>query len=124
MYQQVVVYVERCEVCDKIRYSFNTLSPHLQPLPIMRLGYRWSLDSIGPLVVTPHGAEYVLVMVEHFGKWIELVALPQNRAELAAAVFLDRMLARFGTLAEVLTDQRKDFLGAFKKLCTKAFIDH
>jgi hypothetical protein len=37
MYQQVAAYVGRCEVCDRVRSSFNTLSPQLQPLPIMRL---------------------------------------------------------------------------------------
>jgi transposase-like protein len=66
----------------------------------------------------------VLVIVEHFSKWIELVALPQNSANLAAAAFLDRVLARFGAPAEVLTDQRREFLGAFEELCTKALIDH
>ena len=65
----------------------------------------------------------MLVMVEYFSKWIELVALPQNSAELAAATFLDRMLARFGARTKVLTDQGRKFLNAFE-LCTKAFIDH
>ena len=63
-------------------------------------------------------------MVEHFSKWIELVALPQNSSELATAAFLDRVLARFGALAEVLTDQGREFLGAFEELCMKALIDH
>ena len=54
----------------------------------------------------------------------EFVALPQNSAELAVAVFLDRVLARFGAPAEVLTDQGREFLGVFEELCTKALIDH
>ena len=61
----------------------------------MGLGYRWSLDFTGPLVVTPRGVKYVLVMLEHFSKWIKLVALSQNSAKLAAAAFLDSVLARF-----------------------------
>jgi hypothetical protein len=105
MYQHVATYVSRCEVCDRVRSSFNILSPQLQPLLIMGLGYRWSLDFSGPLTITPCGAKYVLVMVEHFNEWIELVALPQNSSELVAMAFLDRVLARFGKLAEVLTDQ-------------------
>jgi hypothetical protein len=59
-------------------------------------------------------------MVEHLSKWIELVALPQNSLELAAMAFLDWVLARFGALSEVLTDQGHEFLGAFEALCTKA----
>ena len=104
MYQQVATYISRCEVCDRVMSSFNTLSPQLMPLAIMGLGYRWSLDFVGPLVVTPRRVKYVMMMVEHFSKWIELVAQRQNSSELAAMVFFDRLVARFGALAEVLTD--------------------
>ena len=31
MYQQVATYVSRCEICDRVMSSFNTLSPQLQP---------------------------------------------------------------------------------------------
>ncbi len=48
---------------------------------------------------------YVLVMVEHFSKWIELVPSPDKSKEGIAYAFLDRVLSRFGALAEVLTDQ-------------------
>ena len=68
MYQQVDAYVGRCEICDRVKSSFNTLSPQLQPLPIMGLGFRWLLDFTRPLVVTSCGTKYVLVMVENFSK--------------------------------------------------------
>jgi hypothetical protein len=71
----------------------------------MELDYRWSLYFAGPLLVTPRYNKYVLVMIEHFSKWIELVALPGKFSEGAAYLFLDRVLSRFGTPAEVLTDQ-------------------
>jgi len=71
----------------------------------MGLGYRWSLDFTGPLVVTSRGVKYMLVMVGHFSKWIELVVLPQNSLELAAMAFLDCVLSHFGAPIEVLTDQ-------------------
>ena len=40
--------------------SYNTF--------IMELDYHWLLDFAGSLVVTPHGAKYVLVMAKHFNK--------------------------------------------------------
>ena len=70
----------------------------------MELDYRRSLHFAGPLVVTPRGAKYVLVMLEHFSKWIELVVLSQNFAELAAIAFLDRELACFGAPTNILTN--------------------
>ena len=90
----------------------------------MELGYCWSLDFGGSLVVTPHGTNYVLVIVEHFSKWIELVALSQRSVDLAVAPFLDCVLAHFGAPAKVLTDQRKEFLDVFEELYIEAFIDH
>jgi transposase-like protein len=90
----------------------------------MGLGYRWSLDFAGPLPVTPRHNKYVLVMIEHFSKWIELVVLPNKFSEGAAYSFLDRVLSRFGAPAEVLTDQGREFLGEFQTLCEQAMINH
>jgi len=44
----------------------------------MGLGYGWNLDFANPLTTIFQGAKYVFVMVEHFGKWIELIMFPQN----------------------------------------------
>ena len=64
MHREVAAYVGRCEVCDRVRSNFNALSPQLKPLPIMGLGYRWSLDFAGPLLPTSRGAKYIMMMVE------------------------------------------------------------
>jgi hypothetical protein len=41
----------------------------------MGLGYQWSLDLASPLSLTPQHKQYVLVMIEHISKWLELVLL-------------------------------------------------
>jgi hypothetical protein len=73
---------------------------------------------------SPRHNKYVLVMIEHFSKWIELVALPNKFNKGAAYSFLDCVLSRFGAPAEVLTDQEREFLGEFHTLCEQAMIDH
>ena len=60
--------VARCQVCDKVRTSFNAPTLVLQPLPIMSLGYWWSLDFARPLPITKRRNKYVSVMIEHFSK--------------------------------------------------------
>ena len=75
----------------------------------MGLGYRWSLDFAGPLPMTRRQHQYVLVMVEHFSKWIELEALPDKGNEGAAYAFLDQVLGHFGAPTEVLTDLGREF---------------
>ncbi|KAH8968866.1 hypothetical protein BDL97_02G004000 [Sphagnum fallax] len=68
--------------------------------------------------------KYVLVMVEHFSKWIELVPSPNKSSEGVAYAFLDRVLNHFGAPVKALTDQGTEFQGEFQVLCDKALIDH
>ncbi len=90
-------------VCDEVEAS--TPTPHLQPLPIMGLGYRWSLDFVDPLRLTPRYNRYVLVMIEHFSKWLQLVPFLDRRSERITYTFLDKILRRFGAPIEILIDQ-------------------
>ncbi len=53
--------------------------------------------------------KYVLVMVEHFSKWIELVPSPDKSRQGVAYAFLDRVFSLFGALIEVLTHQGMEF---------------
>ncbi len=124
MHTDVQRLVSHCMVCDRVRASFNALTPQLHPLPIMGLGYRWSLDFAGPLPLIVQHNKYVLVMVEHFSKWIELVPSPDKSSEGVAYAFLDRVFSHFGAPSEVLTDQGTEFQGEFQVLCDKALIDH
>jgi hypothetical protein len=82
------------------------------------------LDFVGPLSLTPRHNQYVLVIIEHFSKLLELVALLDYKSEGVTNAFLDKVFNRFGALAEVFTNQCIEFRGEFQKLCERALIDH
>ncbi|OAE21422.1 hypothetical protein AXG93_3954s1120 [Marchantia polymorpha subsp. ruderalis] len=65
--------------------------------------YSLHLDFAKPLPLTVRHHRYVLVMVKHFSKWIELVALPDKASEEVAYAFLDSVLSHFGALAKFQT---------------------
>ncbi len=90
-------------------------TPQLQPLSITGLGYCWSLDFASPLSLTPRHNQYVLVMIKHFSKWVEVVLLLDQSNEGATYTFLDRMFNRFNVLVEVFTNQGTNFMG-FQKV--------
>jgi hypothetical protein len=69
------------------------------------------------------GNRYVVVMIEHFTKWFELVPVPKKTPEHTAAA-LKRVLTMFGAPAKVLTEQGNEFLGEFDELLTRLMIDH
>jgi hypothetical protein len=83
-------------VCDWVHASFNATTPHLQLLLIIGHGYWWNLDFATLLSLTIHHNRYMLVMIEQFSKWIELVPLQDKSSERVPCAFLDQVLSRFG----------------------------
>jgi hypothetical protein len=57
----------------------------------------------------PQHNRYVLVMIEHFSKWLELVPLLDRNNEGVTYAFLDKMLSRFGALIKYFIDQGMEF---------------
>jgi hypothetical protein len=66
--------------------------------------YRWSCDLAGKLPQTSKGNVYIMIMIEHFSKWVELVALSNKSSHSTSQVFLQQVLSRFVAYAECLTD--------------------
>jgi hypothetical protein len=62
----------------------------------MGLGYQWNLDFFDQLSLTPQHNQYVLVMIKHFPKWLELMPLLNHSSERENFAFLDRVLNRLG----------------------------
>jgi len=65
-----------------------------------------------------------MIMIEHFSKCVELVALPDRSSYSTNHVFLQQVLSRFGACVECLTDQGSKFKGEFQYLLDHALIDH
>ncbi len=65
-----------------------------------------------------------MIMIEHFSKWVELVALPNKSSHSTNQAFLQQVLNRFGACVKCLTNQGSEFKGEFQDLLNHAFIDH
>ena len=66
----------------------------------------------------------MLVCIEHFTKWVELIPLPSKYSKDAAKALLDGVLSRYGAPGEVLTDQGREFQGEFQTLLAAHEITH
>ena len=123
MHKDVSIAVKQCRACDRVKASFNMKHDRLKPLPLFGLFYRFSIDSAGPLPVSNNGYQYVIVIVEHFSKWIELVPVKQLDSKTTAQAFNDRVLARYGAPVEVVSDNGQEYQGAFRALLQQHGID-
>jgi hypothetical protein len=104
MQLHVQQFVYQCVVFDWVWVSLDAPSFHLQSLPIIGLGYQWSLDFVGPPSVIVQQNIYFIVTIEHFLKWLELVPLLDHINEIVVYVFFDMVLNKFGVLALVFTN--------------------
>ena len=88
------------------------------------MGYRWGVDFAGPLAKTPRGNQWILVCIEHFSKWVELIPLPSKSSADVARGLLEGVLSRYGAPGEVVTDRGGEFQAEFDDLLTKHEITH
>jgi RNase H-like domain found in reverse transcriptase/Reverse transcriptase (RNA-dependent DNA polymerase)/Integrase zinc binding domain/PHD-finger len=122
--KDVIRVLAHCRSCKQVEAVLNSQHPVLHPLPIRGLFYRWGVDLAGPLPETKLGNLYVMICIEHLSKHVELIPLRSKTSEQTAHAFLSHVLGRFGSCAEVLTDQGSEFKGEFNKMLDQALIDH
>ena len=108
MGETVVDTIRACLSCARVKAGFRESGKELQPLPVRGLGYRWGVDFAGPLTKTSAGNKWVLVCIEHFTKWVELIPLPSKSSKDAARGLLDGVLSRYKAPGEMLTDQERE----------------
>ena len=58
----------------------------------------------------------MLVCIEYFTKWVELIPLPSKSSKDSARTLLEGVLSRYGAPGEVLTDQGREFQGEFQTM--------
>lgn len=85
--------------------------------------YRWGIDLRGPFHTTARGSMYVMVMIEHFSKWLIVIPLPTKSGECTAAPFA-MVLGFYSAPAQIITDQGTEFDGAFQQVGHAGHIEH
>ncbi len=109
MASEVQLWIAECETCDRRK---SPVSPHKSPMKSIEVGHPmelWAMDILGPLPLTARGNQYILVMSDHFTKWVEAVPLANQRANTVAKAFVDEVVTRHGVPRKILTDQGRNF---------------
>ena len=64
---------------------------------------------MGPLPVTSHGNKHILVVMDHFTKWCEAFATPDQKARTVAEILVNKVFSPFGPPAVLHSDQGAHF---------------
>jgi hypothetical protein len=118
MGEDVKLHIKHCKVCDQDRHPPRKARAALTKYHVGYPMDRVALDVMGPLPTTRQGNNYILVIGDHFTRWIEAYPIPNQQAPTIAQYLVHQFVARFGTPLEIHTDQGRNFeSGLFRELC-------
>ena len=111
-----------CRVCEECACAKG---PPLRPHGLMRkitagaLLDLVTMDVLSDLPTATDGSKYILVLVDHFTKWVEAYSLPDQEASTCMRAAYEGFFSRFGYPLQIHTDQGRNFeRQLFKELCT------
>lgn len=103
---EVAEHVKACPVCQKVRLK-SAMSYHTGHLSTSTPFDTVYIDSIGPLNPTPDGFSHIIVMVDSFTRWAELVPTVTTNARSAADAIIERVVCRHGIPRRIHSDDER-----------------
>ena len=101
--------VKSCEVCQAAKHGGTKGFQGKQRLHVGRLWQRVAVDLVGPMPETSRGNQWILVLVDHFTRWQDALAIPDATAPVVAAVLDERVFCYMGLPEQIHTDQGAQF---------------
>jgi transposase InsO family protein len=109
MRKHISQFIRQCPSCQKLNERklmqktepFTTAAYH--PMEVL------NIDTIGPVESDDNKNEHILVIIDCFTRWVELVAIPDTSA-LSAARGLLQHVGRFGIPGQIRSDRGTQFV--------------
>jgi transposase InsO family protein len=113
-----------CKECQRVKASGPPAQRDMQTTSPEEFGlfHRWGLDHIVDLPTSATGFNHALVCIDYYSKWVEVIPVRDLEAETTLQAFLLNVIARFGTPAEIITDNGTAFKGEFRDFCKRRLI--
>jgi transposase InsO family protein len=101
--------VQRCEGCQRFATKPHAPASELRTIPVVWPFVQWGLDQVGPLPKSSQGSHtYLLVIVDKFSKWIEVVPVT-NQEATTTVKFFESIIYRYGVPNNIITDNGTNF---------------
>ena len=112
------LHILKCDVCQADKKPAKVPRASLGSLPSGAPGDCLATDYVGPLPVTPRGNRYILLLTDHFSKYVEIIPVPNMTAAVCAEKILNEYIARWGCPLSINSDQGRTYESKiFKELC-------
>ena len=116
-----------CKKCDLCAAKKAPRKTPRAPMKICNVGApleRIAIDCMGPLPESDRGNKHILVVGDHFTKWMEAYAMPNQEAKTVARILSEEFICRYGVPRIILSDQGRNFESTlFEELCELFDVD-
>jgi len=107
--QHVTAFIKRCPMCQKS--SERTVPVFTTPFTASHRDVlkHINVDAIGPLPISDMGFAHILVLIDTFSRWVEIIPIKSTSAKDAAKAIM-QFLGRYGDLQTLLSDGGSQFV--------------
>lgn len=110
-------WVESCVVCQERKPPARHSREPLGRMQLLSKPFQYiQIDLKGPLLETPNHNKYILMIYDHFSKYIEAIPIPNKRTETVVNAFVKRIVCKYRIMPCVNTDLGKEFESTLMKL--------
>ncbi len=109
LHEDVKTHIIDCDTCEANKIPYRKPKA---PLGEMKSGGpmdRICTDVIGPLPRTKRNNRFIIVMTDHWNKWAEVAAAPDESATSTARAILDSLVSRFGCMLDLHSDKGRNY---------------
>jgi transposase InsO family protein len=116
--------ISGCKQCQRVKASGGHEQRDMQTESPETYGlfHRWGLDHIVELPTSANGFKHALVCIDYYSKWVEVIPVKDLSSETTVQAFLMHVIARYGTPAEIITDNGSAFKNEFRDFCRRRLI--
>ena len=113
-----------CDRCARFKRLQPRRQGRLQPMLTGEPWERLGIDITGPHPPSSRGNRYILTLIDHFTKWVEVWPIRNQEATTVARVLVDRVFCIHGMPLQILTDRGANFESdLFSEICSRMSID-
>ena len=101
--------IRSCDVWQAAKHGGTKGPRGRQRLHAGQLWQSMAVDLVGPMPETSKGNRWILVLVDHFTRWQDALAIPDATAPVVAATLNKRVFCYMGLPEQIHTDHEAQF---------------